>query len=289
VDVAVSEPHGRPENDPCDLTPQPVQGQGFDWMFRPGRATCTSVEALAESDPRQPEPRLGSGASGALPLDVAAYLARWLEHIRGRVRAGTYEGYEVLLRLHAIPAIGHFMLAEIRPLDIQALYSQLLTRAAGRRLLAGGTVLNLHLVLTQAFGQAVRWQLLIANPVAGAQPPRPRRPPRLVVDPQLLTELLAVVAGSWLELPAAIAAATGMRRGEILALRWADLERNYAVARVQRSLQPTNTDSSSNNQRPPAPAAPSSYPPSSNSTSTPKNTTKNNAAQTTPPGGSMGS
>ena len=172
-------------------------------------------------------------------LTVAAYLKRWLAHSRGRVRVVTFEGYEVLLRLHAIPRIGTCRLGELTPLQIQDLYSSLLTPTAGRRTLSAGSVLNLHLVLTQAFAQAVRWQLLPSNPVAGAQPPRPRRAPRIVVDALLLERLLAAVAGTSLELPAAVAAATGMRRGEILALYWDDLAADFSLLRVQRSLQPT--------------------------------------------------
>jgi integrase len=169
-------------------------------------------------------------------LSVRAYLADWLAHARGRVRAVTYEGYEVLLRRHALPALGDLELGRVTPLDLQRLYGQLL---AGPPALSGGSVLNLHLVLTQAFGQAVRWQLLSANPAAGAQPPRPRRPPRIIVDPQLFERLIDSTAGTWLELPVAVAAATGMRRGEILALRWEDLNPELTVARVQRTLQPT--------------------------------------------------
>lgn len=123
-------------------------------------------------------------------LSVRAYLADWLAHARGRVRAVTFEGYEVLLRRHAVPALGELMLAEVRPLDLQRLYSQLLAGRPGVAGLSGGSVLNLHLVLTQAFGQAVRWQLLEANPAAGAQPPRPKRPPRIVVDQQLIERRL---------------------------------------------------------------------------------------------------
>jgi hypothetical protein len=104
---------------------------------------------------------------------------------------------------------------------VQNLYGRLTAQPPDGPGLAGGSVLNLHLVLTQAFSQAVRWQLLGANPVAGAQPPRPRQPPRFVVDPVLLRRLLDAVAGWWLEASAAIPAASGMRRGEILALRGA--------------------------------------------------------------------
>jgi integrase len=181
----------------------------------------------------------GSALAAATKLQVADYLQHWLLHARGRVRVVTYEGYEVLLRRHAIPRIGEEQLRELRPLTIQNLYNELLGGGAESRPLSAGTVLNLHLVLRQALGQAVRWQLLDANPVAGAQPPRPRRPSRPLIDPPLLARLLHVVAGTWLEAPAAIAAATGMRRGEILALRWSDLTADLSAAQVQRTLQPT--------------------------------------------------
>ena len=186
-----------------------------------------------------PAERLQPGARTAGELDVAGYLRQWLAHARGRIRAVTYEGYEVLLRRHALPRLGQLRLEELDPLAIQNLYGELLAGSAERGALSAGTVLNLHLVLNQAFAQAVRWQLLAANPVAGAQPPRPRRAPRQLVDPPLLAALLASVAGSWLEAPAAIAVATGMRRGEILGLRRSDLKSDLSALQVHRTLQPT--------------------------------------------------
>jgi integrase len=195
---------------------------------------------MTTSLPDDSRTRPAAGGSGPIP-SVAAYLERWLAHARARVRvrALTYEGYEALLRRHALPRLGNLKLDELSPLQIQDLYRELLAGSEASGPLSAGTVLNLHLVLTQAFGQAVRWQLLAANPVAGTQPPRPRRAPRLLVDPALLARLLASVAGSWLEAPAAIAAATGMRRGEALGLRWADLADDLSAAQVQRTLQPT--------------------------------------------------
>jgi len=181
----------------------------------------------------------GEGGALATGGTVGGFLAAWLAHMRGRVRRVTFEGYEVLVRRHALPALGALELAALRPLHLQDLYGRLLAGGPGRRPLAAGTVLNLHLVLTQALGQAVRWELLAANPAAGAQPPRPRRAAPLVADPALLKQLLAATAGSVYELPCALAVATGMRRGELLALRWSDLSPERRRARVVRSLQPT--------------------------------------------------
>lgn len=172
-------------------------------------------------------------------ITVGQYLETWLAHVQVRVRAATYEGYESLLRLHIPTWIHEKPLAELRPLDLQRLYSDLLQRAGSSRKLSGGTVLNLHLVITQALSQAVRWQLLAANPANGAQPPRPRRTEPHSVDQQTLGRLLHATAGTPLELPASLAAATGMRRGEILALRWSAITPDYTHAHVQASLQTT--------------------------------------------------
>jgi integrase len=164
----------------------------------------------------------------------ADYLDFWLDHARGRVRAKTWEGYECLIRVHARPALGQIALADLSPLDIQGLYSTLLARKPP---LSGGTVLNLHLVITQALGQAVRWGHLGSNPAQGAQAPRPRRKESAVVDKGASERILEAASGTRMEAPAAIAIATGMRRGEILGLYWSDLSKDCASAQVARSLQ----------------------------------------------------
>jgi len=164
------------------------------------------------------------------------YLQEWLAHARGRVRATTYTGYECLIRCYAVPALGEVPLSELSPLHVQRLYSSLLVP---ERRLSAGTVLNLHLVLTQALGQAVRWGILEANPVKGAQPPRPVRPEPVVVDQALARRIVAALSGSAVELPGMLAISTGMRRGEILGLRWADLGPDLQLAQVRRTLHTT--------------------------------------------------
>jgi integrase len=169
-------------------------------------------------------------------LSLDYYLREWLAHTRGRVRATTYRGYESLIRCYALPALGEVPLSELSPLHLQRLYSSLLVP---ERRLSAGTVLNLHLVLTQALGQAVRWGILASNPVKRAQPPRPARPEPVVVDPSLAKRIVAALHGSAVELPGMLAIATGMRRGEILGLRWADLGPDLTHAQVRRTLHTT--------------------------------------------------
>src|SRR5207245_11237213 len=87
--------------------------------------------------------------------------------------------------------------------------------------------------------RAVRWGLLASTPASGAQPPRPRRAELTVVDAPLAARLLEASAGTRFEMPVAMAIATGMRRSEILALRWSDVSPDLSLAHVRRIIQPT--------------------------------------------------
>src|SRR6266508_5696682 len=174
-------------------------------------------------------------------LSTGDYLESWLSQVRGRVRGRTYSGYAGLLRRYAILFIGEVPLAELHPLHLQRLYGTLLEHGAGgyRDQLSASTVLNLHRVLVQSLGWAERFGLLERSPAKAARPPRPRRAEPKVVDPALAGRILEASAGTRLELPVAFALATGMRRGEILGLRWGDLAPDLSVAHVRRSLQAT--------------------------------------------------
>jgi len=171
---------------------------------------------------------------GGTDLTTGDYLSQWLRHARGRLRPKTYEGYRGVIRLYASPGIGGVSLSLLRPLHLQHLYSELMERG-----LAGGTVLNLHRVLVQSLGWAERFGLLDRSPAKAARPPRPRRAEPKVVDPALASRILEASSGTPLEIPVAFALATGMRRGEILGLRWSDLAPDLSVAHVRRSLQST--------------------------------------------------
>ena len=180
-----------------------------------------------------------SPVSAFASITVASYLERWLAHSRTRVRPSTYEGYESLIRCHITPALGDHLLADLHPLHLQDLYTDRLTPTTTRRALSTSSVLNLHLVLTQALQQAVRWQILTTNPAHGAQPPRPRRPEPIVATGHILQRILQHLRGHPLELPATIALTTGMRRGEVCGLRWSDLSDNYTSAHIRQSLHAT--------------------------------------------------
>ena len=159
-------------------------------------------------------------------LTVAEYLERWLAHIKQSVSALTYERYADIVRQHLVPAFGRTELSQLRPLHIQDFYAKALTsgRLDGRGGVSAQTVLHYHRVLHQALKQALRWQLIVRNPAESVTPPRPTAIEYDTLDEAMTGRLLAACEGKPLYMPVLIAAATGMRRGEILALRWADVD-----------------------------------------------------------------
>lgn len=175
-------------------------------------------------------------------LTVAAYLDTWTEeYARSQVSAKTLERYEEIVRCHLAPALGHHLLDDLKPIHIQAYYTRALRagRRDGRGGLAPLTVRHHHRVLCQALEQAVRWQFLVRNPANGVQAPRVQRRAPEVLDEKQTAQLLRAVHDSTLLVPVTLAATTGLRRGEILALQWRDIDFSAGSLRVRRTLEET--------------------------------------------------
>jgi len=175
-------------------------------------------------------------------MKVSEYLDRWLsEYAKLNVSPKTYERYTDIISRNIKPALGEYHLSKLRPLHIQSFYTDALTqgRKDGRGGLSAQTVLHFHRVLRKALQQAVKWQLLARNPTEAVEPPRPQRKEMQVVDEAGTARLLHAVEGMRLYMPVLLAVMTGMRRGEILALRWQDTDLEKGQVAVRRSLEQT--------------------------------------------------
>ena len=175
-------------------------------------------------------------------LTVADYLGPWLaDYAKPNTSGKTYERYDQIVRTNLNPALGHHPLTKLQPLHIQEFYSTAMT--SGRRRGDGGlsaqTVLHFHRVLHAALGQAVRWQILIRNPAAAVEPPRPQRKEQRVLSEEDTAKLLHLARGTQLWIPVVLAVTTGMRRGEITALDWPHVDLDAATLTVVRSLEQT--------------------------------------------------
>jgi integrase len=176
-------------------------------------------------------------------LLVRDYLEQWLEEKRKSVESPkTYERYAEICRLHLIPALGHLRLADLRSKHVQDLEDEMLSngRKDGREGgLSARTVLHHHRVLRSALQQAVSRRIIHHNPTDNVKAPKPLTAEVKVLDEGQTMQLLAALRETRLYLPAFLAATTGLRRGEILALRWADVDLKTARLTVNRSLGQT--------------------------------------------------
>jgi integrase len=167
-------------------------------------------------------------------LTVNRYVAEhWLPHAETRVRPRTFRRYEELLNAHVLPAIGNVKLAKLRPLHVQKVVDAM--TAAGR---APATTIQAYRVLHSALGQCVRWQMLSTNPAAAVRPPRKRRT-HLTVPSVAETRAILAAAGAedWFGVTVHLAVHTGLRRGEVLALAWSDVDLDDGTVRVHRALE----------------------------------------------------
>jgi len=167
-------------------------------------------------------------------LSVSAYFTSWLMTARPALRPRTWQRYEQLIRCHVIRALGKMRLARLSPRDVQQVYGQMLARGA-----APGTVRQLHAVLHRALKQATLWNLAARNVADAVTAPKPRRLEMETLSPEQARQFLEQVQGERLEALFVLALTTGMRQGELLGLRWGDLDLDSGTLRVQRSLQRT--------------------------------------------------
>ena len=175
-------------------------------------------------------------------LTVAEFVERWLtDYAKQKVAAKTFERYAELLRLHLVPQLGKHALSKLEPLHIQHAYSKLLEngRRDGKGGLSAQTVVHCHRVLRKALQHAVKWQLVVRNPAAAADAPRVERREMSTLDETGVAALFQAVRGTRLELPVVLAITTGLRRGELLALRWRDVDLEKGVLAVRQSIEQT--------------------------------------------------
>lgn len=167
-------------------------------------------------------------------LTVSELADRWLrEYVRPRLGPRTIESYEQLLRNHALPVIGNRPLRNLRPLDVQSIYTRI--REKGR---SGTTALHCHRVLREALQWAVKMELVGRNVADAVDAPRASTIEARKVS---LEELGAILDSADRErapygLLVQIAVHTGVRLGEALGLRWDDINLPTRRLHVRQTL-----------------------------------------------------
>ena len=166
-------------------------------------------------------------------LSVAEFLQRWLAtYARPNTAPKTFLRYEQLVRVHMVPTLGSLPLTKLRPLHIQEAYCRILDKGLSAR-----TALQCHRVLREALKHAVKWQLLARNPADAVEAPRPERYEIPALSPDKVQSVIA--AADVTEYGALVHAATmtGLRLGELLGLRWQDLDLDSGTLYVRQTCQ----------------------------------------------------
>ena len=160
------------------------------------------------------------------------FLTRWIEGMRGTIKPSAWDSFEGHIRVHLIPDLGHMRLSRLRRLDIVAWQ--------GRKLATGRwsptTVGHFQTTLHRALADAVRDGLISRNPASLVSVPRRADTEMATLDEEQAGRLLIAagsdrLAGMWV-----LALTTGRRRGELLGLRWSDVDldrREYRVLRTR--------------------------------------------------------
>ncbi len=173
-------------------------------------------------------------------LTFGAYLTgQWLPAKKLTLKTSTYRGYVRKIQRHILPAVGRKRLRRLRPQDLERLYDSMLHPTAERSALAPKTVYEVHLIIRGALAAAVRRGLVTRNVAVVATAPRMRSIPRLEMQVWTAPELqafLRAAAGHRLFPALWLAAMTGMRRSELLGLRWSDLDLKRSRLSVNRGL-----------------------------------------------------
>lgn len=192
------------------------------------------------------EARLRHEAATGLDLEptsitLADYLHRWIAAVRPNLAPATSQRYGGLITHQVVPYIGGLPLSKLRPLHIQQLYARLQTtgRADGHGGISARTLLHVHRVLSEALRQAVRWQIVSRNVCDAVDSPHPRRTEMNALSPDDTRRLLEAAGAEYSVLGDGVIMAvhTGLRLGELLGLRWEDIDYERACLMVRRTLQ----------------------------------------------------
>ncbi|MBZ5619019.1 MAG: site-specific integrase [Acidobacteriia bacterium] len=189
--------------------------------------------------------KAGVGITAEVPKTLAMLLEEFFrQHADEKLAPKTIERYHEQAACLG-PELLAMPLAEITPLQLSGEWTRLLRsgghhrRTKKARPLSAKTVRNIAGVLSSAFSRAIRWGLVTMNPVTNSEPPVPRKRINMALLPSEQSVLIESATGP-LGLPMFLdmSAATGARRGEVLALRWSDVQNGYAT--IERLLSQTN-------------------------------------------------
>lgn len=160
------------------------------------------------------------------------WIHTWLwEYKKNSIKSTTFEQYETILRVHAIPKIGDIKVSQLKPEHLQKLYNEMYDKKISAR-----TIQILNTVLHGALKQAVKNNLAVRNVTEAVSLPKSKAKEMRVLTPTEQKQFMKVLKGDRMGNMYLFGLFTGLRRGELLALRWSDVDWEQRVLKVERAL-----------------------------------------------------
>ena len=176
---------------------------------------------------------------------VGKWLDLWYEsYAKVKMRPSSYLTYRGYIDNHIKPYIGNISLSKLTTLDLQTLYKKLLAEGRVERIeaqkqpkgLSAKTVRNIHQIISSALKLAVEQRLIARNPADGCALPKAERKEMQTLPVEQLTSFLREAKDSGVFALYYIDLTTGLRRGELLGLKWSDIDLEKGDLRVQRQI-----------------------------------------------------
>lgn len=163
---------------------------------------------------------------------LGEFLASWLRDVaKPSVRQRTYRNYAGVVNTHISPVLGGIRLVKLSPQHLQRFYREKQEQGLTR------TVRLCHAVLHRALGQATKWGLIPRNPADLVDPPKVPKKEFKPLSPEEAQRFLAAAEGDRFHALYVLAVTCGLRQGELLGLKWEDLDLERGVLQVRHQLQ----------------------------------------------------
>lgn len=172
---------------------------------------------------------------------VASWLREWYEiYAEPNVRTSTADRYKMMIEVYTVPRIGEIKLNKLTARDLQRLYKNLQengrthTNRNGDKGLSSTTVRSLHTMLHSAFERAVKERLIVRNPTDDCIAPKVRKIEMQILEPQQIAAYLKAAEEREMLPMFYLELVSGLRKGELVALRWDDLDDANRTISVSR-------------------------------------------------------
>lgn len=171
-------------------------------------------------------------------MKFSEYLDYWKEKTFCNLEITTKEGYIQKIEKHIKPYLGNIYLENLKPLHLQNFYDDKLKsgKLDGKGGLSARTVLALHRIIYSSLEQAVKWQLVIRNVAQAVEPPKAKKYQAKYLTDKQTEELIENSKNTEIYIPIMLAIYTGARRGEILGLKWQNVDLKKGIIKIVDNL-----------------------------------------------------